>query len=141
MPVSADQLDAALAEVRGMLATALPGQTPLRPSQWAIDFVDSRLTLPRCRHLHARPVQPHMLTVWDAEWLCRSCTVQRDEHRQRAAARGAYIGLGVVEEGTCDGCRVYRGTENLTPTVMRIDLWTVVCALCPGCERRAAGDP
>jgi hypothetical protein len=124
-----DQIRAAVAETREMIAHALPGAQGIRPMatepDWFRVMFDRFLTpdTPRCPHLAARPVQPALLTVCVGRWLCRRCITSAPRPR-----------LTPIEEGTCDRCRRYVGSDRLTAGILRSDLWTLIAGLCPRCR-------
>ena len=138
-----DQVSAAKAEARRIVTNAVPGadNVPITRDKpgWASAVVDRLLADPsgqRCKHLIKRPVQPAFAIIWEGHWRCRACMAGNAEEQQQRIRAGTYVGLGAVEEGTCDRCRLEVGPKNLTQTILRVDLWIVVAAICPRCERQ-----
>jgi hypothetical protein len=99
------------------------GTSALFEALWSAHEAD-----PWCAHLRARPIQPAFLMLLPPlAWRCRPCLGEFAK-----AQRGTNLGL--IEEFTCDHCRRYVRTQ-LTPTVVRQDLWTIILAVCHRCER------
>ena len=140
-----EQIDAAVADTRSMVATALPDTRNITPSMvmppWVRDLLD-QLTGPRirrCAHLGRRPVQPWLTSVSDGMWRCRPCASGHAVAEVDAIAHGRRI-LDPVEEGTCDRCRRNVDPDALTGAVIRAGLWVLVAALCGRCMRDAVSD-
>jgi hypothetical protein len=139
MPPSAEQIEAANRETRGMIATALPGAKVDRGRKipaWAarmLSIDEDIRSAPRCRHLIERPAQPWMAHAAEHIWRCRECA---SEHARQSLRAGTPL-WDPVEEGTCDMCRRYVGGSNLSLLVLREDLWIMTCGLCDCCHQHA----
>lgn len=131
-----DQLTAANLDMRHRFESAIPGavRTDSIP-KWAKDLLDSVSTpaLQRCEHLQRTPAQPWFMSWWEKIWRCTECTQAQAELVQSSMQRGIYIGPGEPEEGTCDRCRGYVGGENLSPFVLRDNIWLVTFGVCEPC--------
>lgn len=127
-----DQIEAATAQARQRFATALglpPDRYTRGSSPFLDEFLDRYMTpdTPRCAHLRARPIQPAYLALPFAAWRCQECMSALAAQRPRPRA-------DEIEEYTCDRCRRYLPTEELTPAVLRQDMWIVAASLCARCK-------
>jgi hypothetical protein len=135
-----DQIAAATAETHARVDKMLggAGPPPTRGPGWATRIVEAALNeSQRCRHLQQRPIQPWFGFFWERYWRCRECTAEHVERQQAARRSGTWVGLGAVEEHTCDLCRTFAGPGGLDPMILRVDFWVLTLGVCPRCERVA----
>lgn len=139
-PAFLDQIEAALAETRGMVSKALGVKDDGRKQGISRTFEEIWATASearRCKHLEAAPVQPWIMGLPDRTWRCRSCSVEESIRRLRLG-----LSYGPIEEHTCDRCRRYvppvNGECALTPVVIRQDIWLILASACGPCGEALA---
>jgi hypothetical protein len=134
-----DQLDAASAETRRLLARVGIGDATAGPAEnfWAEALIDQMMArgTTACIHVKRRPTQPIFATAWERIWRCRRCEERHSRRGVEQLRAGSYHGLGFVEEHTCDRCRRY--ASELMPLVVRTGFMVLYAAICPRCARDA----